>query len=118
MREPEDMGWFAELGTDGEPRAVHGIKRLMPEDAVEISEAQARELSAAVRARQAQQPSNLPNAAPSADLQPIYDQLRAHAQIIQGHAQTLDKHEVTVSAVSQSVANFMQGQKDLAGGKE
>lgn len=54
MREPEIMGWYEVAGDDGFPRACHGIKRLMPEDAVEITGDQAKALSASVRAREPQ----------------------------------------------------------------
>lgn len=64
MREPDEMGWYAELGADGEPRAVNGVKKLMPEDAVEITEDQAKAISASVRARAQQASLASPNVPP------------------------------------------------------
>lgn len=49
MRQPEEMSWYSVEGGDGLPRACHGIKRLMPEGSKEITEAQANEISTAVR---------------------------------------------------------------------
>ena len=97
MREPEEMGWYAELGSDGEPRAVHGVKKLMPDDALEITEAQAREISAALRARAPRITSEATRETVSVDLQPLQAQ---------------------IDAIARSVATFMEGQKNLAGGGE
>lgn len=97
MREPDEMGWYAELGADGEPRAVHGVKKLMPDDALEITEAQAREISAALRARAPRITSEATRETVSVDLQPLQAQ---------------------IDAIARSVATFMEGQKNLAGGGE
>lgn len=97
MREPDEMGWYAELGTDGEPRAVHGVKKRMPENALEITEPQAREISAALRARAPQINQEAARETVSVDLQPLQAQ---------------------IDAIARSVATFMEGQKNLAGGGE
>lgn len=118
MREPDEMGWYAELGTDGEPRAVHGVKKLMPDDALEITEAQAREISAALRARAPQITSEAARETGSVDLQPLQDQITRIAQVVSGHAVSLDQHQEKIEAVSLAAATFMEGQKNLAGGGE
>lgn len=103
MREPEQMGWFAELDSDGEPVAVHGVMRLMPEGSVAITEAQAREISAV---RRANEPPRLFGEAPQpgatfhVDLQPILDRLDAQAQVLAAHATVLDEQAAALSATA------------------
>lgn len=111
MREPEEMGWYAELGSDGELRAVHGVKRLMPEGCKEISFDEAQRISGEVRAREpkpltAMTPSGVP-----VDLKPLQDQIDAIAQAVIGHAKTLDKHSEKIEDTLTSVADYMQGVK-------
>jgi hypothetical protein len=121
MRAPEEMGFYAELGADGELRAVHGVKHLMPADAVAISEDQAKEISAAVRAKAPQTVTTATGAflappAPAVDLKPILDQLAAHAALIQSHAATLDQHEGTITAQGQTVAAAKSSVEELMTG--
>ncbi|CAA2139611.1 hypothetical protein [Hyphomicrobium sp. ghe19] len=108
MREPEEMGWYAELGEDGEPRAVHGIKHLMPEGSVEITEAQAREISAQVRAREVKEIKQLatgpiPEHEP-VDLQPVLDDIARVKEQILEHADLHDKHEKTFVEIKRNTA--------------
>lgn len=116
MRTPEEMAWYEVEGDDGFPRACHGVKRLMPEGSKEISQAQADEISAAVRAREPRVMSAAAESGVNVDLQPLQDQIDALAQALVGHARTLDQHEAEVKAVSQSVAEYLVGQKNLDGG--
>lgn len=124
MREPEEMAWYEVEGEDGYPRACHGIKRLMPEGSKEISQAMADQISADVRAREAQSPQTaVANAAAAGvDLQPLQDQIDALAQAVIGQAKTLDVHaqQLTETAeVSQatkaSVVEFMENVKGKTG---
>lgn len=124
MREPEDMGWYVETGKDGEPRAVHGIKRLMPEGAKEISEAEAKQISAGLRARAPESAADVSQPGAPVDLQPLQDQITRIAQVVKGHAESLDEHKSSIDQhkskiedVSRSVKSFMEGQKNLAGGE-
>lgn len=121
MREPEEMGWFAELGPDDEPRAVHGIKRLMPEGSVEITEEQAREISAEVRAREPQVEGAQPAAqvsAPPVDLQPVLDDIaRVKAQILE-HADLHDKHEKTFFEIKRNTAAAIAQMTEGIGDKQ
>ena len=107
MREPEEMAWHAELGADGQPRTVHGIKRLMPEGSVEISEAEARGLSAELRANVSSSLSGAQTLSASpqfhVDLQPILDKLSAHAELLASHAATLDTHVEALTAAEQKI---------------
>lgn len=104
MREPEEMGWYAVLADDGEPRAVHGVKRLMPEDSVEITEAEARQISATVRANEPKSVAGqLPQPGPTfaVDLQPILEKLEAQAKLIAEHAELHDQHIEQLTANAQ-----------------
>lgn len=118
MRQPEDMGWYSELGADGEPRAVHGIKRLMPEGSKEITAEQAAQISKDVRARAPQHvsaPLTASAPAPTVDLKPIQDQITALATVVQGHAAALDTQAQEVKAVKASTDHFMAGLSSLTG---
>jgi hypothetical protein len=116
MRQPEEMAWFEVEGEDGLPRACHGIKRLMPEGSKEITEAQAKEISAAVRSRESKPTSVVNAAAAGVDLQPIQDQITRIAQVVTGHAASLDQQQGKIEAVSNSVNSLIRDQKSLAGG--
>ncbi|HVX35428.1 MAG TPA: hypothetical protein VHC71_04325 [Hyphomicrobium sp.] len=96
MRKEEDMAWYQVDGEDGNPRACHGIKRLMPEGSKEITEAQANEISTAVRSREPKPTAAVATAsAGGVDLQPLQDQ---------------------ITRIAQSVSALAQGQKSLVGG--
>lgn len=93
MRQPDEMAWYEIEGEDGQPRACHGVKRLMPEGSKEIDEAQAKQISADVRAREPKsaQAAIASAAAAGVDLRPIQDQL---------------------NALQTSVATYLQGVKE------
>lgn len=114
MREPRALAYYAIQGEDGFPRAMHAYVGLQPPDAVEITEAQAAEISAAVRARE---PRFASEAGASVNLQPLQDQIDALAQAVIGHAKTLDQHDAEVKAVNLSVTEYLKGQKDIGGGE-
>ncbi|WP_181335367.1 hypothetical protein [Hyphomicrobium methylovorum] len=119
MREPEEMGWFQVDGEDGFPRACNGVKRLMPEGSIEITEDVARKISDDVRARAPQMQMvsrrDTGGSAP-VDLQPIQDQIDALKQTVIGQARAIDAQDVEVKAVNTSLVELLKGQKKLGGG--
>lgn len=127
MRQPEDMGWYAENGPDGNPVAVHGIKRRMPEGSLEITEGQAKEISASRRANPpgVSAPPQGSARVPSPDLQPILDKLEAQALLIAKHAELHDQHLAaeaqqtqTIAKVQAAVGHLTAGLKDLGQEKQ
>ena len=127
MRPPEDMGYYVVAGEDGFPRAIHGIKRLMPEDAVEITKEQADAVSQDMRARepkpiaegQPAAPQAAAVAAPAVDLQPVLDKLKEHEDAIKTLAETAVDHASMIAnqgdkvdAVHEAVTAHFEGLKN------
>lgn len=114
MRQPEEMGWYEVEGEDGMSYACHAIKRLVPEGSKEITEAEARQISANVRSRQpnAARTAVASAAAAGVDLEPIQAQIEALASAVIGHAKTLDDHQDKIQSTQTSVATYLQGVKE------
>jgi len=111
MRQPEEMSWYEVAGSDGFPRAVNGIKRLMPEGAKEITAAQAAQISRDVRAREPKRVATRPAGGETVDLTQIQNQLEAHSQMLVEQAHALDDHESKIKTTQASVAEYLQGVK-------
>ena len=113
---PGQWAYFSVEGPYGFPLVCHALDGKQPDGAIPITPQQAAEIDEATTARSRKPEQRI--AAAGINLQPLQDQIDALAQAVVGHAQTLDQHEAAVTAVSQSVSNFMQGQSDLAKGGE
>lgn len=117
-REKEEMGYFRVPADDEYPydRVGHFIRRLAPEGLIEITAQEAAELHDETTRLTQTAPRGASQKTASVDLQPLQDQIDVLAQALVGHARTLDQHEAEVKAVSQSVAEYLVGQKNLDGG--
>lgn len=117
MREAPEMGFFAVLGEDGEPRVMHSVierdengGKILPADSVPISEAEAHEIGQAMRAREAQQkmtpaPAAEPGetaAPPAVDLEPIKEAIAALVAAMEEQNKRLETAEAKINAVHET----------------